>query len=388
MNQGRQVSVYTTQLSDRGVWNNDLPGQDHIDGVPVRRFPALKRGRVTWRIFHWCRKHYPANPNIWLEAGLMLAEGPISLQLPGALLAGQRGYGLVNLFGLYSAFVWEAFIVGRMVHLPIVVTPFIHTTPPIGLDMIWKRRVLKQADHIVAMTKSEKSYLERELELDPANISVVSPALKSSDYPLLGQESTRTNFNLPSDAFVVLFIGRKEPHKGILTLMEAFRALQGRTRRPCRLLLIGPEIAHSNLPSLEPWLDDTVIDLGEVDHNTKVNALNACSCLAFPSTSESFGIVILEAWASAKPVVASRLGPTEDTVTDGQEGYLTDAGSVEHLAEALHKLAEDNAAAAAMGAAGLRKFLASYTTETMGDTIRFVYDKIQPTGRHAHSIRH
>lgn len=376
----RSVSVFTTRLSDRDAWENDLPGSETINGVQVQRFSAQKRGRFTWRVFHWCRRHYAARPSILLELGLMLAEGPISARLSFALASRRKNVALVHLFGVYSALVWEAFSIARLAQIPIVVTPFVHTTPPIGLNMIWKRRVLEKADHVIAMTPSEKIYLEQELGLDSAKVSVVSPALEVADYPVMEQSIARHRLGLPNDAFVVLFIGRKEPHKGILTLLEAFQVLLGKTDRACRLVLVGPEIPQANMPSLHPFLDNHVIDLGEVDHNTKNLALNACDCLAFPSSSESFGIVILEAWAAAKPVVVTRLDPIQDTVTDNEDGLLTDVGSVTQLAQALSRLAEDQAKATTIGLNGRRKFLSFYTTATMSEKIKHIYGALEQVG--------
>jgi len=242
--------------------------------------------------------------------------------------------------------------------------------------MLWKRRVLRGADHVIAMTPSEKTYLECELGLAPSRVSVVSPGLRPSDYPVLDKPECRRRLGLPDQAFVVLFIGRREPHKGLQTLLAAFRALRDCCSRTCRLVLVGPVVANSGGACLQDEADPDVVDLGAADHATKLQALNACDCLAFPSTSESFGIVILEAWAVARPVVVTRLPPIEDIVADGDDGLLVDVGSVQQLAAALKRLCDDLPTAATMGERGRLKFLSSYTTATMADSVLSIYDSL------------
>lgn len=373
---GMPTLVYTSRLSDRNRWQNDLPEFETMDGVPVRRFAALKRGRATWRIYHWCRKQYAMNRRAILEPGLMLAEGPVSPSLPLVLIARHREFALIHLFGVYSALVWQAFIAARLVRLPIVVTPFIHTTPPNQLDMLWKKRVLQLADHIVTMTSTEKTFLEHEIGLTPEKVSVVSPGLSAEDYPIVDQAEARQKLGLPLDAFVALFIGRRDPHKGISTLIDAYRKLLDDGYTSVRLVLLGPDTSSAEPPPWRNHLGDNVLDLGMVDHTTKILALNACDCLVFPSSSESFGIVILEAWAVGKPVVAARLGSIQDTVTDTVDGLLFDVGSARQLAHALLRLLGDCDRAREMGQHGRRKFLASYTTDVMGERVHSIYDAL------------
>jgi len=233
------------------------------------------------------------------------------------------------------------------------------------------------ADHVVAMTPSEKTYLEREIGLRPQQVSVVSPGLRPTDYPTIEQSEARRRLGLPNEAFVALFIGRKELYKGIGTLFQAYRELQKNHKTQCRLILIGPDVDLAS--SVQEGEDEGIVDLGKVDHATKLLALNACDCLVLPSTSESFGIVILEAWAVAKPVVVTRLPSTQDIVTDNEDGLLFEMGDTVQLGEALYRLAADPTMAMDMGQNGQRRFFACYSSSVVAERVQRIYDSLAKT---------
>jgi glycosyltransferase involved in cell wall biosynthesis len=72
----------------------------------------------------------------------------------------------------------------------------------------------------------------------------------------------------------------------------------------------------------------------------------------FPSTTDTFGNVVLEAQASGIPVVVSDVGGPRDLVSDGVDGFITRALDVNELAEAVRKLAGNAELRRRMGAAG------------------------------------
>jgi glycosyltransferase involved in cell wall biosynthesis len=94
-------------------------------------------------------------------------------------------------------------------------------------------------------------------------------------------------------------------------------------------------------------------------------AMNALDVLAHPAVgSEAFGLVILEAMACGKPVVASRLDGIPELFTDGAHGFLTPPGNVPALADAMQKLLADSALRERFGAAG-RMHAAQFAREIM-----------------------
>jgi glycosyltransferase involved in cell wall biosynthesis len=86
------------------------------------------------------------------------------------------------------------------------------------------------------------------------------------------------------------------------------------------------------------------------------------------SESESFGIVIVEAWACGKAVIANRACPAfVELVDDGDNGFL--CGSDDEIATALERLLAQPDTAARLGEAGKAKAFARYTWERMAEAI-------------------
>ena len=87
----------------------------------------------------------------------------------------------------------------------------------------------------------------------------------------------------------------------------------------------------------------------------KLPAVYHCAdVFVLPSIQEGQGIVLLEAQACAKPVVAFNIGGVNEAVRNGETGVLVKPGSTDELAEALLKLISDKALQTKMGASGRR----------------------------------
>lgn len=157
----------------------------------------------------------------------------------------------------------------------------------------------------------------------------------------------------------VLFLGRISPGKGIELLIEAMKQVW-RARPDVRLVIAGSRTPHSTeleqlitaLPHEERARVDWVIDIPEAD---KERLLAGSACLALPSRIESFGMVLLEAWAHATPVVALDTPVMRAVVDHGGDGLLAPPGDAAGLGAAVAALVGDPERAAAMGRRGRAK---------------------------------
>ena len=127
---------------------------------------------------------------------------------------------------------------------------------------------------------------------------------------------------------------------------------------------------------LEEYLRDLALEVGVADRvhvlgpRRDVPALmHAIDVFAMPSIWEGFGLVLLEAMAAGRPIVASRVATIPEVVVDGETGVLVPPGDPLALAEALAGLAREPERAQAFGKAGRERLRTRFSIEKMvGDT--------------------
>ncbi|MBD2870342.1 glycosyltransferase family 4 protein [Paenibacillus arenilitoris] len=135
------------------------------------------------------------------------------------------------------------------------------------------------------------------------------------------------------DRTVLLYVGRLAAEKGIEQIREALEA----SPELC-LALVGD---GPHRPSLERYFRGTnTVFTGFLHGESLAEAYASADLFVFPSTTETLGLVILEAMASGLPVVAGRSGPTCEQIEDGVTGVLFDGDRPEALTEAIASLSE------------------------------------------------
>jgi phosphatidyl-myo-inositol alpha-mannosyltransferase len=145
----------------------------------------------------------------------------------------------------------------------------------------------------------------------------------------------------------IVFVGQAVERKGLPVLLRAFEALREHVDATLTLVgASGEEIAHMLLDGRG------VRALGKVSEARKLEELACADVLCAPSLhGESFGMVLTEAFAAGKPVLASDIPGYRDVLRDGIDGELVPAGDPLALAEALRKLALEPARRARMALA-------------------------------------
>lgn len=134
----------------------------------------------------------------------------------------------------------------------------------------------------------------------------------------------------------ILYVGRLDPVKRVRELVEAFAGVRASTGE-VRLVLAGdgPEADWIRARSEELGIAEDVVLLGPVSHDATRHLYRSCSLLCLPSAGEPFGMVVLEAMASGRAVVAVDAGGPRWLVEDGVGGLLMSGGSVTELERVL-----------------------------------------------------
>ena len=176
----------------------------------------------------------------------------------------------------------------------------------------------------------------------------------------------------------VLFVGRLEKRKGVKYLLQAFAEVK--TEMPeARLLVVGPPtraasgyrrwVAERGLPDVE--------FIGYVTYDELARYHHTADIVVAPATgNESQGIVLLEAMAAGRPLVASNIEGYASVVTHGVEGLLVTPKDARSLAAAIIELLADPDKRREMGKNG-RQRAEQFSWERVSQRVLTYYEQLQ-----------
>ncbi|MBC7249764.1 MAG: glycosyltransferase family 4 protein [Anaerolineae bacterium] len=165
---------------------------------------------------------------------------------------------------------------------------------------------------------------------------------------------------------LVLFAGRLVPQKDLPNLLRAV-ALVLRQHLDVLFLLVGSgqeELKARRLAG-ELGIAEAVKFVGAVPYGQMPAYFAACDLFVLPSAYEGNARVLAEAAASAKPVVATDVSGTQDTVIDGETGYIVPISQPEALAQGIMRLLDDPARAVEMGRRAREHILTLYDEQRL-----------------------
>ncbi|MGN0201731.1 MAG: glycosyltransferase family 4 protein [Candidatus Cryptobacteroides sp.] len=164
----------------------------------------------------------------------------------------------------------------------------------------------------------------------------------------------------------ILFLSNMMASKGVWVLLEALRILS-RSGADFRCDFVGgwKDVDRETFLARvgEYALTSQVNCHGGKYGEEKAAFLKAADVLAFPSESEAFGLVLLEAMQYSCACVATDEGGIPDIIDEGRTGFVVPKRDPRALAGALMKLASDRSLCASMGREGRKKYLERFTLE-------------------------
>ena len=177
----------------------------------------------------------------------------------------------------------------------------------------------------------------------------------------------------------LFFVGRFEPRKGLLELLKAYRILR-KTGCECRLLVAGTGalgkearryVATRRLKGVE--------FLGRVSDEERDSLFKTADVYCSPATGrESFGIVLLEAMALGRPVVAVNAGGPAEIIEDEISGLLVPAAEPERFALALERLVRSPRLRGELAVGGRRRYEERFTTPRMVEDLTVALERLHP----------
>ncbi|UCC89316.1 MAG: glycosyltransferase family 4 protein [Anaerolineales bacterium] len=233
------------------------------------------------------------------------------------------------------------------------------------------RRVVNRLDGRIVVSKVAHDYVNNHF---PGSYRVIPNGV---DVALFGNPSLEPLSQF-STGLNLLFVGRPEPRKGFLYLIEAYARVKV-TLPESRLLVIGPYTAKDRAPFEQELRQRQLGDvhfIGYVPDVELARYYQSSHVFCAPSTdSESFGMVLLEAMAAKTPIVASDIAGYRAVVGHQREGLLTPPKDPAALAEAIIYLLQRPDLRQAMGARGQAK-ASLYTWERVADSVLDCYHDI------------
>jgi glycosyltransferase involved in cell wall biosynthesis len=170
-----------------------------------------------------------------------------------------------------------------------------------------------------------------------------------------------------------LCYGRLEAGKGLLPLLEAFRALPS-----LRLVVAGAGSQAGELARYVTANQMSNVEFRGFCSGPELSSLiGGATAIVCPSlAAETFGLTIIEAFAHGKPVIASRIGAFPEVVSDGESGTLVPPGDVAALVEAIQHLASDELGRRFMALAARDRVVNHFGPDTHMASLRAVYDSV------------
>lgn len=318
---GDDVTVFASVLFDESGWilRSDFPPV--VDGVPVRRFPVVKRPL----------------PHFTLPMMSGLVDALVEYR-PHVIHAHSHRYGHVL----------ESAAVAEREGVPLVISTHYH--PADRRETPLKRGLLRLEDvafGVMAYRRAQALVVESEMEarlvreFAPARcIRVIPPGINLSDWEDPEGDALAAPA-LPAD--YLLFVGRVAPNKGLPYLLDAWASLATPVRPG--LVIMGRDWgARKSLEEHAQRLG-RAREIVWLDHVADPQAYRAvirrAIALVLPSEWEAFGLVLLDAMAAGTPVVATAVGAVPEVLEGGRAGRLVPYGDVGALADALRSVRED-----------------------------------------------
>ena len=233
-------------------------------------------------------------------------------------------------------------------------------------------------ERVVAISEAVKGQLIHDFNVDEERIVLIHTGIEVERFLQGVREDeiakTKHAWNL-NKAPVIGTIGRLSSVKGQDVLLSAAKLLV-RDFSDINVLLVGNGPDEERLKKLSSTLglDKNVIFAGSVDDTTK--ALSVMDVFVLPSIKEGLGLSLVEAMASGKPCIASRVGGIESLIEDGITGMLVEPGNPDELARAIRYMLNNKDKAETFKDKAREKVINDFNIDRMAAQIEKMYESV------------
>lgn len=335
--------------------HHDEPGIDvlHVRGCALPRYPGLRFGLPAARTLrrHWSQQRP--------DAIYVATEGPLGWS---AVRAARR-LGIPLVSGFHTRFDRYADHYGIGLLTPLV------------------RGYLRRFHQRGAATLVPTDALAQELhDMGISNARLLRRAVDTQLFhPCRRDDELRAAWGVDAATPVVLYVGRLAPEKNLELAVRAFRVIQQRVPQ-ARHVWVGDGPARASLEAAHP----DFIFAGVQRSVALARHYASADLFLFPSLSETFGNVIIEAMAAGLPVVAYAEGAAREHLVDGVNGYCVESGNAAAFIDAALRLASNPGLIRHMGRAA-RVQMAGLSPEAVIRDFETLLREMAEENQHEHA---
>lgn len=243
---------------------------------------------------------------------------------------------------------------------------------PFGPRTMWMERVFSRlADRLIAVGDVQRGQIQALYGFSNSRIRTIRNGVAIRSSP---EDATFRRKLGAENCILIGTIATLIEQKGLNDLLDVAKAVQGSGRKAI-FAIVGEGHLREELEAKRRilGLEDTVILTGWVNNAADV-ALPAFDIFFQSSLWEAMSMVVLEAMAAGKAIVATRVGENGRIIEDGVEGLLSEPMDVSGMAAALERLIDDSALRARLGKAARSKVERTFTIQHMVKAYEAVYE--------------
>ena len=279
-------------------------------------------------------------------------------------------------------------ILGKMLDIPVIVTPFFHFSNPRYLEPALIE-VLTKFDLIIACTSIEKRVIMNKTGISGEKIIVIPMGVDIEKFENAPGSGVK-NYCFKENYFkkkekkykMVLYCGYKNYEKGALSVLKSIPLVLEKVKN-VYFVFIGPTTMAYNREFSKVKKKDNVRIINLTPDNLtgyfdkkKIAAFKEADLYLMPSRSDAFGIAFLEAWAAGKPVIGANIGATPHVINNNLDGFLVEFDNPKDISEKVVKLLKNKKLRRSFGAAGKEKVRIEHTWDLIAERTHFVYQHL------------
>jgi glycosyltransferase involved in cell wall biosynthesis len=376
---GDQVTVFTTTAVDLpAFWSTSgrrlRPGRRTEEGVEVRRYHL-------WHIPYQTRvlkvlSFLPYRP--W--QCLTVSCNPLAWRMWVDAGRAQERFDVVHATAF--PYGWPLACARRMARrlgVPFLLTPFLHLGDPDDPHDRTRRAytspallaLAHSADRLFVQTEGERqALLDRGIAAE--RLILQGMGLDRESCTGGDRRRARLEWSIDPNDVVIGHLANNSREKGSVDLL---RAAERAWRQGGRFVIVlaGPEMPNFQSFWRNHRPSGRVVRLGVLDARQKRDFFAAIDVFALPSRSDSFGLVLLEAWANGVPNIGYRAGGVGWVIRDEKDGLLVRCGDINGLAAAMRSLSENAELRQRLGVAGLERTRHEFEWTDKFEIVRRVY---------------